>query len=120
MGDLCMKDRAYIHDNEYYHSIIRTNIRKFRLEQSLTQQDLADMIKMSREYICDIENEHRNKHLTIAVLGRIAIVYKYYFYVCRNLSPFLQFQIPFFFSFFVFNLFFWIYKSICFLLKISN
>ncbi len=30
------------------------------------------MTGMSREYICDVENERRNKHLTIAVLGRIA------------------------------------------------
>ena len=30
------------------------------------------MTELSREYICDIENEKRNKHLTIAVLGRIA------------------------------------------------
>lgn len=67
-----MKEKAYIHDNEYYYSIIRKNIKKFRVEQKLTQQDLADMTEMSREYICDIENEKRNKHLTIAVLGRIA------------------------------------------------
>ncbi len=67
-----MKERAYIHDDEYYYKIIRKNIKKFRLEQGLTQQELADMTEMSREYICDIENESRNKHLTIAVLGRIA------------------------------------------------
>lgn len=67
-----MKEKAYIHDNEYYYSIIRKNIKKFRVEKKLTQQDLADMTEMSREYICDIENEKRNKHLTIAVLGRIA------------------------------------------------
>lgn len=67
-----MKEKAYIHDNEYYYSIIRKNIKKFRVEQKLTQQELADMTEMSREYICDIENEKRNKHLTIAVLGRIA------------------------------------------------
>ena len=30
------------------------------------------MTDLSREYICDIENESRNKHLTIAVLGRIS------------------------------------------------
>lgn len=30
------------------------------------------MTEMSREYICDIENEKRNKHLTIAVLGRVS------------------------------------------------
>ena len=67
-----MKEKAYIHDNEYYYSIIRKNIKKFRLERNLTQQDLAEMTEMSREYICDIENEKRNKHLTIAVLGRIS------------------------------------------------
>lgn len=67
-----MKEKAYINNDEYYYSIIRKNVRKYRLEQKLTQQDLADMTEMSREYICDIENESRNKHLTIAVLGRIA------------------------------------------------
>ena len=67
-----MKEKAYIHDDEYYYSIIRKNIKKFRLKNGLTQQELADMTEMSREYICDIENESRNKHLTIAVLGRIA------------------------------------------------
>ena len=60
-----MREKAYYHNDEYYYSIIRRNIRKFRLEQKLTQQDLADMTEMSREYICDIENESRNKHLTI-------------------------------------------------------
>ena len=64
--------KAYTHDDEYYYKIIRKNIKKFRLEQNLTQQDLADMTEMSREYICDLENDSRNKHLTIAVLGRIA------------------------------------------------
>lgn len=67
-----MKEKAYIHDDEYYYKIIRKNIKKFRLAKKLTQQELADMTEMSREYICDIENESRNKHLTIAVLGRIA------------------------------------------------
>ena len=67
-----MKEKAYIHDDEYYYSVIRKNIRKHRLEQNLTQQDLADMVELSRGYICDIENENRNKHVTIANLGRIA------------------------------------------------
>ena len=66
------KEKSYIHDDEFYYSIIRKNIKKFRLEQKLTQQDLADMTELSREYICDIENEKRNKHLTISVLGRIS------------------------------------------------
>lgn len=72
MNGTILREKSYIHDDEYYYTIIRKNIRKFRLAQNLTQQDLADMTELSREYICDIENEHRGKHLTIAVLGRIA------------------------------------------------
>lgn len=67
-----MIEKAYIHDDEYYYQIVRQNIRKYRTAQGLTQQELAEMTDMSREYITDIENESRNKHLTIAVLGRIA------------------------------------------------
>lgn len=67
-----MIEKAYIHDDEYYYQIVRKNIRKYRTEQNLTQQELAEMTDMSREYITDIENESRNKHLTITVLGRIA------------------------------------------------
>ncbi len=67
-----MQKKKYIHNDEYYYSIIRKNIKKYRLEKNYTQQDLVDMTDLSREYICDIENEKRNKHLTIAVLGRVA------------------------------------------------
>lgn len=67
-----MKERRYTINDEYYYSIIRTNIKKYRKEKKLTQQDLADMTDISREYICDVENESRNKHITIALLGRIA------------------------------------------------
>ena len=64
--------KPFIHDDEYYYKIIRNNIKRFRNRKNWTQQKLADMTDLSREYICDIENESRNKHLTIAVLGRIA------------------------------------------------
>lgn len=67
-----VKEKVYVHNDEYYYKIIRKNIKKIRREKGLTQQDLADMTDISREYICDIENESRNKHLTIAFLGRIA------------------------------------------------
>lgn len=61
--------KAFEHNDEYYYNIIRENIRKYR---KLTQQDLADMTELSREYICDIENKNRNKHPSITVVGRIA------------------------------------------------
>ena len=72
MRETLLKEKAYIHDDEYYYTIIRRNIRKYRLEQNLTQQDLADMSELSREYICDIENDKRGKHPSISVIGRIA------------------------------------------------
>ena len=64
--------KPYIHEDEYYYQIVRNNIKKYRAEKNWTQQKLADMAEMSREYVCDIENESRNKHPTIASLGRIA------------------------------------------------
>lgn len=67
-----IRKKAYIHDDEFYYDIIRKNIRSYRMKKSLTQQDLADMTDLSREYICDIENFKRNKHPSIAVIGRIA------------------------------------------------
>ena len=69
-----IKKKSYIHDDEYYYTIVRKNVRKYRIEKNLTQQDLADMTELSREYICDIENEKRKKHPSIAVIGRIAEV----------------------------------------------
>lgn len=67
-----IKEALYFHDDEYYYEIVKTNIKKYRLEHKLTQQDLADLSGVSRQYICDIENKNRNKHITIAILGRVA------------------------------------------------
>ena len=67
-----IKEALYFHDDEYYYKIVKTNIKKYRLEHKLTQQNLADLSGVSRQYICDIENKNRNKHITIAILGRIA------------------------------------------------
>ena len=67
-----IKLKKYINNDNYYYNIIRKNIRKYRASNNLTQQDLADMTDLSREYISDIENDKRNKHFTISVLGRIA------------------------------------------------
>lgn len=72
MTKTLIKDKKYTVNDEHYYSIVRHNIKKYRKEKNLTQQDLADMTDISREYICDIENESRNKHVTIALLGRIS------------------------------------------------
>lgn len=72
MISLEVKEECQIHTDEFYYKIVRQNIKKYRRLKKLTQQDLADLTGISREYICDVENESRNKHITIAFLGRIA------------------------------------------------
>lgn len=61
-----------LHDDEYYYSVLRRNVKAIRIEKGLTQQELADLTFLSREYICDIENDKRGKHPSISVIGRIA------------------------------------------------
>lgn len=63
-------------DDEYYYKIIRYNIKKSRLENNLTQQELADLTGYTRGYICDIENQLRNKHFSLVVLTRISFALK--------------------------------------------
>ena len=63
---------AIIIDDEYYYKIIRHNIKKIRLKNEMTQQELADLTGYTRGYICDIENESKNKHFSLATLTRIS------------------------------------------------
>lgn len=60
------------HDDEYYYDVIRRNLKRIRIEKKVTQDMLWEMTDLSRQYICDIENKNRNKHITISALGRIA------------------------------------------------
>ena len=61
-----------IHDDEYYYKRLKKNIRYYRKIKQITQQELSDITELTREYICDIENEKRNKHPSVAVIGRVA------------------------------------------------
>lgn len=69
--EIAIRKSEYIHDDEYYYKILRKNIRKYRIKKNLTQQELADMTGLSREYICDIENDSRNKHPSVSTIGRV-------------------------------------------------
>ena len=61
-----------LNDDEYYFSLLRKNVKAIRKSKGYTQQELADLTFLSREYICDIENEKRCKHPSLSVIGRIA------------------------------------------------
>jgi transcriptional regulator with XRE-family HTH domain len=67
-----IKRLVIIHDNEYYYNVVRKNIKKYRNEKNLTQEELADMAGISRCYMTDIENEKRKKHPSVEKLTYIA------------------------------------------------
>lgn len=56
----------------YYYNLVRTNIRKYRLEKNFTQARLADEADLSVDYICEIESMKKNKSFSIATVGKIA------------------------------------------------
>ena len=49
---------------------IADNLRKFRAQKRVSQDELADMCDISQQYICKIENEKVNP--SILVLYKIA------------------------------------------------
>ena len=60
--------------DDYYYNVIRKNIKKFRKEKQYTQQELAEKVDLSVDYICEIESLTKNKSFSLVALGRIADV----------------------------------------------
>lgn len=60
------------HSDTYYFDIIRRNIKKYRKEAGLTQQELADKAGITMNYLSKIESPKMNRGFTITILGRIA------------------------------------------------
>ena len=61
------------YNRDYLSELIRNNIRKYRKQNNLTQQNLADMVELSREYIRDLECPNRHKTPKVETLGKIAV-----------------------------------------------
>lgn len=53
--------------------ILKNNIKKARKEKNLTQQNLADLIGVSRNTICSIENGQFNPTAKLALILCIAL-----------------------------------------------
>lgn len=66
-------DGTYMkHDDNYYFDIIRYNIKKYRELAQITQQELADKVGISMNYIAKIESKKMQKGFTIVTIGHIA------------------------------------------------
>ncbi len=65
-------NQKFLVDDNYYYDVVRKNIKKYRINSKLTQQELADLTGLTRDYICDIESLRKNKGFSIATLGRIS------------------------------------------------
>lgn len=66
------ENNVILHDDEFYYDVLRKNLKMIRKSKGLTQQALADLAFLSREYVCDIENKKRCKHPSLSVIGRLA------------------------------------------------
>lgn len=67
-----MNSKIDFHDDYYYYDIVRKNIKKYRKNAGITQQELADRIEVSMHYISQIESAKPNKYFTLVIIGRIA------------------------------------------------
>lgn len=67
-----IKESIEFHDENYYFDIARYNIRKFRRMADYTQEELAELIDVSDQYISQIERKKSTKYFTLTILGRIA------------------------------------------------
>lgn len=68
--------------------IVKNNVERIRKEKGLTQEELANLLKVSRQTISSIENERYEPSLTLAF--KIAIFFKakieeiFIYEVCEN------------------------------------
>ncbi len=58
-------------NEEYIYKIVSKNIKKYRKEKGLTQEQLADLIPYSYSTIISIEGNYRN-NFSLAVINSIA------------------------------------------------
>ena len=61
-----------IHNDNYYFDIIRYNIKKERKKAGLTQQQLADKVDITMNYLAKIESKKMQRGLSVTIIGRIA------------------------------------------------
>lgn len=68
-----MNDKNDI-SKEELHLIVCKNIKKYRIQQGLTQQELSEKIEMSHEYLRQLESAKGQKDFTFYSLYKISVV----------------------------------------------
>ena len=63
--------RAERKNEEYIYKIVSKNIKKYRKQKGLTQEQLADLVPYSYSTIISIEGNYRN-NFSLAVVNSIA------------------------------------------------
>ena len=63
--------RADRKNEEYIYKIVSKNIKKYRKQKGLTQEQLADLVPYSYSTIISIEGNYRN-NFSLAVVNSIA------------------------------------------------
>lgn len=53
--------------------MVRKNIRKYRISNGLTLQELADKVNLSHGYVRDLESFNLDKTPTLETLGKFAL-----------------------------------------------
>lgn len=53
--------------------MVRKNIRKYRISNKLTLQELADKVNLSHGYVRDLESFNLDKTPTLETLGKFAL-----------------------------------------------
>jgi len=67
-----IKEKIDFHDDFFYYNRVKRNIRKYRRQAGYTQQELAELVDVSGNFITQVESLSSSKFLTIATLGRIS------------------------------------------------
>ena len=60
--------------NDHYYDIIRKRIKEIRSIRHLTQEQLAELIDFSTDYVAEIESLKKHKTFSIVLVGRVADV----------------------------------------------
>ena len=60
-------------DDYSYYEIVIANIKKYRKKAGLTQEELAEMIGITHDYMTKIESKNTKKYFKLYIVGRIAV-----------------------------------------------